>query len=167
MKKELLLTTLALLLVALILSACGDASVAAPVAIERQAPAIQPAVVGESAAASAAGETLVDEQGAVTVSVTPLNLGEASATLDFEVALDTHSVELSMDLAQLATLRTDTGLTIPAAAWDAPRGGHHVTGVLTFATSGADQGILKDAASIVLTIENLDASARTFTWNVQ
>lgn len=162
MNKELHLSVL-LLFIALFLSACAGAPSAGP--IEQQAPDIQPQVVDE--AVTAKGETLVDEQGAVTVSVTPLNLGKEPAELTFEVALNTHSVELSMDLADLASLRTDTGLTLTAAAWDAPRGGHHVTGVLTFAAPEDNLDILKDATSIVLTIENLDASERTFTWNIQ
>ena len=72
-------------------------------------------------------ETLLDEQGAISVSVRPLNIGRGEATLDFEIALDTHSVDLSMDLATLATLTTDTGLTMEAGDWQAPQGGHHVT----------------------------------------
>lgn len=48
-------------------------------------------------------ETVPDEQGAVT----PLNLADEAATLAFEVAMNTRSVDLSMDLATLATLTTD------------------------------------------------------------
>jgi hypothetical protein len=43
--------------------------------------------------------TRLDEQGMVTVEVTPLNLGMPGETLVFEVSMNTHSVDLSMDLA--------------------------------------------------------------------
>jgi hypothetical protein len=67
----------------------------------------------------------------------------------------------------LATLSTDSGATVRATAWDAPQGGHHVSGVLSFATEGEGPGMLENATSIVLTIENLDVPTRTFTWNIQ
>ena len=82
----------------------------------------QPAAVStEPPQADAGGLTRSDEQGAVTVEVTPLNLDNPSDQLEFDVLLDTHSVDLSMDLATLATLTTNTGVTIPATLWDAPR----------------------------------------------
>ena len=46
---------------------------------------------------------MVDEQGAVSVAVTPVELSETGSALRFEVALNTHSVDLDMDLAELAT----------------------------------------------------------------
>jgi ABC-type transport system substrate-binding protein len=73
-----------------------------------------------------------DQQGAVVVTVTPLDLGNSADQLEFDISLETHSVDLSMDLATLATLTTDTGLTVSANQWDAPRGGHHVAGKLIF-----------------------------------
>jgi hypothetical protein len=76
--------------------------------------------------------TRMDQQGAIIMEVTPLNLGTPAETLDFDVVLNTHSVDLSMDLATLSTLTTDTGITIQATLWDAPRGGHHVEGKLIF-----------------------------------
>jgi len=48
--------------------------------------------------------TRLDEQGAVVFEVTPLNLGTPAETLEFDVAMNTHSVDLSMDLAGLSTL---------------------------------------------------------------
>ena len=69
--------------------------------------------------------TRIDEQGAVVIEITPLNLDTPMETLEFDVAMNTHSVDLSMDLALLSTLSTDTGVTIQAAKWDATPGGHH------------------------------------------
>ncbi len=58
-----------------------------------------------------------DGQGAVEVEVTPSNLTNPGETLDFEVGLNTHSVNLNMDLATLATLKTDTGFSVNASSW--------------------------------------------------
>ncbi len=76
--------------------------------------------------------TQSNTEGQVTVAVTPLNLDKPSTPLQFQVALDTHSVPLNYDLAQLATLRTDRGSSVAAASWDGGRGGHHLRGTLSF-----------------------------------
>jgi hypothetical protein len=106
----------------------------------------------------------VDEQGAVTVEITPLNLNDAWETIDFQVAMNTHSVDLSMDLAALATLTTDTGHTIQATSWDAALGGHHVSGKLSFPSSTEAGSVLEGAKQITLTLVDVDAAARIFVW---
>jgi outer membrane murein-binding lipoprotein Lpp len=116
---------------------------------------------------AAPDETLVDEQGAVAVSVKPLVIGEDGSTLDFEVAMNTHSVDLSMDLAALATLASDTGEQVVATVWEAPLGGHHVSGVLSFPATSAGGRLLEGATTITLTLVDVDAPARTFTWRVK
>jgi hypothetical protein len=111
--------------------------------------------------------TRTDQQGAVIVDVTPLNLGTPASELEFEVAMNTHSVDLNMDLATLATLTTDTGMTIPATRWDAPRGGHHVEGKLVFPATQDGKSILDGAGKLTLTILNVDADARNFEWELK
>ncbi len=106
----------------------------------------------------------LDEQGAVSVEITPLNLNVPGYTLDFSVALNTHSVDLSMDLAALAILTTNTGQELPAAAWDAPRGGHHVQGVLQFPAVQNGEGVLDGVKRLTLIIRDLDAPERAFVW---
>jgi len=108
-----------------------------------------------------------DAQGAVEVIVSPSSwTREAEGTLEFEVSMETHSVELSMDLAKLATLRTDTGLTLQALDWSGG-GGHHVTGVLRFPSSTPDgQPLLDGAGLLILTILDLDAPSRAFQWEI-
>lgn len=113
------------------------------------------------------GETLLDEQGAVSVLVTPLNLEDEAATLAFEVVMDTHSVDLSMDLSQLATLETDAGIEVKATAWEAPQGGHHVSGVLSFPAEKDATSLLEGALTLTLTLENVAVPVRTFTWNLK
>lgn len=172
-----------LLLSVLVLAACGgpqvEAQVEAPVvsAPEVEAPAVEAPQVeapsGEVQTESAeatfavAQETVVDEQGAVSVAITPLAVAQDAASLDFEVALNTHSVDLRMDLSQLATLTTDTGATVKASAWTGQAGGHHVSGVLSFPAVNDGASLLEGATTITLSLEKVDAPERTFTWGVQ
>ena len=115
---------------------------------------------------TAAWETAVDEQGAVTIAITPVDLSVEATTLAFEVAMDTHSVDLSMDLAALATVTTDNGRTVPASLWDAVPGGHHVSGVLTFPAIVEDTAVLAEASQLTLTITDVDAPSRSFSWTL-
>jgi len=109
---------------------------------------------------------LTDSQGAVTVVVKPLELNSSQDTLSFEVTLDTHSIDLSMDLAALATLTTDTGWSVQAARWDAPLGGHHVSGILAFPSSIEGKTILDGVSKLTLIIKDVDASDRVFSWDL-
>jgi hypothetical protein len=108
----------------------------------------------------------VDQQGAVTVEVTPPDWAAASDKLEFEIVLNTHSVDLSMDLGAISTLSTDTGLTTTAAKWDAPRGGHHVSGILSFPADEGGKSILAAAHKITLRIPDLGGFNRTFEWDL-
>ena len=110
--------------------------------------------------------TRSDGQGAVAFEVTPLNLDDPGGTLQFDVSMNTHSVDLSMDLATLATLTTDAGITVQASLWDGPQGGHHVEGKLTFPASQNGKSILDGAKQLTLTIKNVDVPERVFTWKL-
>ena len=108
-----------------------------------------------------------DEQGAVVFQVTPLDLSTPVDTLDFDVAMNTHSVDLSMDLSTLSTLSTDTGITVQATKWDAPGGGHHVDGKLIFPAAQNGKSILEGASKLTLTIIKVDAASRVFEWELK
>jgi hypothetical protein len=162
----------------LILAACGGPAVDAQVEVPEvdvpvvEAPEVEvPQVKARSEDTQAAiitvQETLVDEQGAVAVSITPLEASDDATTLDFEVAMNTHSVDLSMDLARLATLVTDTGGEVQAVGWSGGAGGHHVSGVLSFPAAGGGTALLEGATTMTLTLANVDAPVRTFTWRLQ
>lgn len=57
----------------------------------------------------------------------------------FDIVMDTHSVNLDgVDLQQLAVLRVDEGPELKPLKWDAPKGGHHRTGTLTFPAGRPD-----------------------------
>ena len=76
------------------------------------------------------------EGGQVTVTATR-QFKESSPT--FTIALNTHSVGLDgYDLSQLALLRTDQGREVQPSSWDAPKGGHHRQGTLTFPAATID-----------------------------
>ncbi len=111
--------------------------------------------------------TRTDEQGAVIFEVTPLNLGIPAETLEFDVSMNTHSVDLIMDLAQLATLSTDSGASVRASKWDATPGGHHVSGKLIFPSTQNAKSILEGSSKLTLTIINVDASLRIFEWELK
>ena len=149
-----------MLIVPLFLAACAGNSAATPTA----GPEIEPTQAASGESSWGAGTLLVDDQGEVTVEVAPLNLTGPGETLDFQVKLDTHSVDLSMNLAELATLATDTGITVQAANWDAPLGGHHVEGTLSFPATVDGTPLLAEASTITLTIADLDVQERTFVW---
>ena len=110
------------------------------------------------------GQPRLDEQGAVSVEITPLNLNNAWKSIDFQVDMNTHSVDLSMDLAALATLTTDTGQIVQASLWDASLGGHHVGGKLSFPGSAETGSVLEGAKKITLTLLNVDTPERVFVW---
>ncbi len=107
-----------------------------------------------------------DAQGAIEVTVMPSASETAGDEMVFEVSLNTHSVDLSMDVASLATLTTDRGLSVAAARWEAPRGGRHVTGKLYFPAQVEGQPVLAGAQKVTLKIAQLDAPERAFTWTV-
>ena len=109
----------------------------------------------------------IDNQGAIVVEVTPVNLDAAATQLVFTVALNTHSIDLSMDLASLATMTTDTGLSVAAQLWDAPLGGHHTSGKLIFPLDPEALELLDEASTLTLTVIELDAPSRVFEWELK
>lgn len=108
-----------------------------------------------------------DSQGAVEVTVVPSAWTlDADGTIEFQVSMNTHSVDLSMDLAKLSTLQTDTGVTLQALDWSGGSG-HHVIGLLRFpAGTPEGGGLLQQAKQLILTIRQVDAPAREFSWEV-
>ncbi len=101
------------------------------------------------------------------MAVTPIGLNrETNDTLDFEVSMNTHSVDLSMDLAQLSILETNVGATVSARSWSGGSG-HHVRGLLVFPASALDgTSFVERASRIILTIRDVDALERVFIWDL-
>ena len=164
------------LIIGMFLTACGSGPAGASAAevpqVENQPLVIlEDVVTSEESSAQESNKRFwveevprIDEQGAVEIAITPLNLNDPGQTLDFQVAMNTHSVDLSMDLATLATLETDTGHVVEAALWDAPRGGHHVQGTLSFPANLDGKLLMDGGTRLTLTIRDIDAPERVFVW---
>ncbi len=98
------------------------------------------------------------EGGAVTVVASWIS-GTASA----RVALDTHSVDLDgSDLIELARVRLDGGAWVRPTAWDAPKGGHHRSGTLTFRS--LQPQALAAAQVIELEIRDVGTPSHLLRW---
>lgn len=158
--------TLALVVVlGFILAACG--SVRKPVSPTSPTAVKQSSVTQVQPQPAAQDLTRSDSQGAVTIEVKPENLSNPGKTLIFDISMNTHSIDLSMDLTTLATLSTDNGRSVQALLWDASRGGHHVSGKLSFPASVDGKSILDGDTKLTLTIKDVDAAQRVFTWDLQ
>ncbi|HEY3548632.1 MAG TPA: hypothetical protein VGK17_21365 [Propionicimonas sp.] len=103
-----------------------------------------------------------DEGGGVTVKATWVG---STAGIAFEVALDTHSVDLDgLDLRG-ASLRNGSGATITGPIWDADKGGHHRSGRLTF--PGDPGTFLASTTWIELLVPDVaGVPVRTLRWTV-
>ena len=148
----------AAMIVGLTLSACGTAT-----------PRLSVPATSQTGAATVSGDTSqatqTNEGGQVTIDVT---WAGATAGPTFQVALNTHAVDLDgVDLRQLATLRVDDGPALQPSIWDAPKGGHHRSGTLTFPASTADGSptITPGSHSLQLVIRDVAGVAeRSFQW---
>lgn len=106
----------------------------------------------------------LDTQGAVEIEVIPVNLNQPSDLIEFGISLNTHSVDLNMDLVQLVSLETNTGLIIPALSWVGPVGGHHLQGVLSFPAEYNGILVMEGVTQMAITIQDVDVPERVFTW---
>lgn len=163
--KRLFLPTL--LTLSLVLAACSTTSTPLPPSTAVQDDPQPDSVSTESFPPSNDSTTRTDQQGAIIIEITPLNLDAPTDTLEFDVVLTTHSIDLSMDLAPLSTLTTDTGVSVDATLWDAPLGGHHVEGKLIFPATKEGKLILDGATKLTLTIAKVDAPTRIFEWKLK
>jgi hypothetical protein len=123
--------------------------------------AIQPSVV-QAQTTELTFELQSNDENAVTVDITPLNLPEGGASVDFEVAFNTHSVELDFDPATISLLRDDEGREYPALAWEgSPPNGHHRSGTLRFKVpdyaTNFIEVVIKDVAGV---------PERVFRWDL-
>ena len=99
-------------------------------------------------------QTLTSDENDVEFQVTPLSASE------FQVAINTQSVELDFDLTQISALYDDIGNAYKPLKWEgsAP-GGHHRSGILRFPKINAN------ARSVKLIIK--DSTRREFNWNIR
>lgn len=126
-------------------------------------PSVSADVLNQSGAP--AGQTQTNEGGGVTVNVT---LQDPAVAPAFTVVLDTHTVNLdAYDLLRLSVLRTADGQEVQPISWNAPAGGHHREGTLTFPAVAADGSplITTGATPFELLIRDVGGvGERSFRW---
>jgi hypothetical protein len=133
-------------------------ALAAPSCVAPVAAPTPPSANAQDAAGPAVGEQRQHEAGSVTVSASWIP-GTSSAL----VSLNTHSVDLDVfDLKDLARVRLDGGDWVGATAWDAPMGGHHRGGTLTFGT--LDPQALARTRVIELEIRDVAVPSHLLRW---
>ncbi|MBF6596519.1 MAG: hypothetical protein IVW51_19000 [Thermaceae bacterium] len=119
----------------------------------------------QSGRAASGATTQTSEGGGVTVVVKWAGKDVGPV---FKVTMDTHSVDLDgYDLTRLSTLRTDDGREALPLTWDAPKGGHHREGKLTFSANALDGKPLvgTDTKGLELIIYDVAGVAqRSFKW---
>lgn len=99
-------------------------------------------------------QTLTSDENDVEFQITPL------APNEFQIAMNTHSVDLDFDLTQISTLHDNFGKDYYPFKWDGSEpGGHHREGILKFLP------INNNAKSIKLVI--IDSTKREFMWDLK
>lgn len=97
---------------------------------------------------------VISSQNDVEFKVTPLSASE------FQIEVNTHSVNLDFDLAGISELHDSMGNAYKPLKWEgSPPGGHHRSGILKFPQVSAN------AESIRLIIN--DGAEREFYWNLR
>ena len=94
-------------------------------------------------------QTLTNNQKDIEFQVTPLSANE------FQIVINTHSVDLDFDLTKISTLYDDLENSYKPLRWEGSEpGGHHREGILKFPP------VNTDAKSIKLVI--IDSTTRDF-----
>jgi len=121
---------------------------------------ITPFGIGVGYAAALAGLTRTNTGGGVTVKVTYLN-PQGAADARFDIALDTHSVNLdAYDLTVLTVLRDEAGGEYQPVRVENKGSGHHRQITLVFPKPSAEakkvELVIKDVAGV---------TERSFRWD--
>lgn len=167
MNRKLALLMTILVLATLLLVACAGAPTPTAAPVSTKAPTATSPAVSNLAASSAsksngaAFETQSNAGGSVTVDVKPATLIVGEPVV-FDVAMNTHSVDLSDDMTKISILRDDAGQEYKPTAWDGPEGGgHHRSGSLKFAA------LATKSKYVELVIKGLaQVPERVFKWDL-
>jgi len=107
-------------------------------------------------------ESKTDNQAAVSITVTPIDISSQSKEWKFDIVMDTHSVELDQDMTESAVLIDGQDKEYKPIGWEGPSGGHHREGVLVF------DPIEPMPKYIELKIKNIGGvTERLFKWNIE
>lgn len=97
--------------------------------------------------------------GAVDVELTPIKL-EPGQSMVFELALNTHSVDLSYNYAEIISAEDNNGNRYDAIKWSGGEGGHHLRGEVEL------EPLLKDVNKIKIYIGEIDNAKAEFEWEI-
>ncbi len=147
-----------ILLAGVLLAACGGTT-AAPALNNAEQATLASSSTNSKTENAFAAQTV--EGGSVVVKVTPLKT-ELTAPLEFEIVMDTHSVELADDLLKAVVLRDDSGVEFMPSAWEGPgAGGHHREGKIQFAP------LTMNTKTLTLVVKNVaGVPERVFKWEL-
>lgn len=106
---------------------------------------------------SSSYQSQIDEKSTVAVEVTPLSLARRE-NASFTVTFTTHSGDLNYDVAAIGKLTDNKGKVYDSISWTGGKGGHHISGTLTFAK------LSQEASAVKLTIPGIDNQDRVFSW---
>ena len=124
---------------------------------------ITAALAGSLIAAAQTGSLAAkqNDEGAVSVSVTPQDVSRTAGAWRFAVQFNTHTTPISQDLVADASLIGNDAEERPTAWEGDPPGGHHRRGVLVF------QPINPVPSTLTLHFRDVGGVAdRTFTWDL-
>ncbi len=158
MKRKWIMFAGLFLLAGLLLAACGGTT-AAPTANDSGQAASASSTTNSKTESAFAAQTV--EGGSVAVKATPLKM-QMNATLEFEIAMDTHSVDLADDMMKAVVLRDDSGMEYAPSVWDGPgAGGHHREGKIKFAP------LTMNTKTLTLVVKNVaGVPERLYKWEL-
>ena len=155
MNKKAISTASAAILMTILSVACATTLTPAITALPTSAPTEKNIVQTENVTF----EAKTVEGGSVTISTKPKSLGP-NQPWEFEIWMNTHSVDLNYDMLKSVVLRDDLEKEYAPITWDGEgSGGHHRSGIIKFAplTSKAIKLIVKNVAGV---------PERVFEWNI-
>lgn len=103
--------------------------------------------------------TQTKQAGAVDIEATPVQL-ELGKEVIIELSLNTHSVELDFDYAEISYLEDNNGNKYKALKWSGEKGGHHLGGMLTF------EKLEENAQIVTLMISGIENKDVFFEWEL-
>lgn len=103
-----------------------------------------------------------NSEGGVEIAVLPITMGPKASQWKFKVTLSTHYVELDYNMIDATIMTNEFGDTYNPVAWEGdPPGGHHISGILTFAA------LKQTPKSITLTMRTIaGVPERVFRWTL-
>jgi hypothetical protein len=105
-------------------------------------------------------KTKSDDQASVTIDVTPIELGASNEVNNFDIIINTHTVALDYDFADIITLEDDMGNKYKSIKWDGGSGSHHINGEISFPE------LESEVKSVKMTIDGVAGVKRYFDWEL-